>query len=180
MVLFIYFTISDCVSISEWKESTRFKPFVEKRLDLVQIPVFLSFLWKKKIISLIFGIRFIQKYISINTYFVRCNTRTLITYYYWSVPSQESKRSCIFVLEVSILPLSMLLVFDFRTVPAVRYFLFFFSGLQSSNIDHLWFMNFLVVVELIVCRWWCSFWWCARFYCSCQCYFYSKNIRTKL
>jgi hypothetical protein len=51
---------------------------------------------------------------------------------------------------------------------------------QSSNIDHLWFMNFLVVVELIVCRWWCSFWWCARFYSSCQCYFYLKNIRTKL
>jgi hypothetical protein len=35
------------------------------------------------------------------------------------VPSQESERSCICVLGVSILPLSMILIFDFGIVPSV-------------------------------------------------------------
>jgi hypothetical protein len=35
------------------------------------------------------------------------------------VPSQESERSCICVLRVSILSLSMILIFDFGIVPSV-------------------------------------------------------------
>jgi hypothetical protein len=38
------------------------------------------------------------------------------------VPSQESERSCIRVLGVSILPLSTILIFDFGIVPTVWYF----------------------------------------------------------
>jgi hypothetical protein len=34
-----------------------------------------------------------------------------------SVPSQEGERSCICVLAVSILPLSMIVLLDFETVP---------------------------------------------------------------
>jgi hypothetical protein len=40
-----------------------------------------------------------------------------------SVPSQISQRSCICVLEVSILPLSTILIFDFGIVPTVWYLL---------------------------------------------------------
>ena len=36
-----------------------------------------------------------------------------------SVPSQESERSCICMLGVSILPLSMILIFDFGIVPTI-------------------------------------------------------------
>ena len=39
-----------------------------------------------------------------------------------SVPSNESKRSCICVLEVSILPLSKILIFDFGIIPSVVFF----------------------------------------------------------
>jgi len=42
------------------------------------------------------------------------------------VPSQESERSCICVLGVSILPLSTILVLYFETVPTVWYFIFHF------------------------------------------------------
>ena len=38
------------------------------------------------------------------------------------VPRQDSERSCICVLEVSILPLSTILIFDFGIVPRVWYF----------------------------------------------------------
>ena len=38
------------------------------------------------------------------------------------VPSTESERSYIFVLEVSMLPLSTILILDFGTVPTVWYF----------------------------------------------------------
>jgi len=41
------------------------------------------------------------------------------------VPSQKSGRYCIYVLEVSILHLSTILVFDFGIVPTGWYFLFF-------------------------------------------------------
>jgi hypothetical protein len=37
------------------------------------------------------------------------------------VPSQESEKSCICVLEVSILPLSTIFLLDFGTVPTVWY-----------------------------------------------------------
>jgi hypothetical protein len=40
-------------------------------------------------------------------------------------PRQESERSCICGLGVSILPLSTILIFDFRNVPTVWYVLFF-------------------------------------------------------
>jgi hypothetical protein len=36
-----------------------------------------------------------------------------------SVPSQESEQSCICMLGVSILPLSMILIFDFGIVPTI-------------------------------------------------------------
>ena len=38
------------------------------------------------------------------------------------VPRYDSERSCICVLEVSILPLSTILIFDFGNVPTVWYF----------------------------------------------------------
>ena len=41
------------------------------------------------------------------------------------VPSQESEGSCICVLGVSILPLSTILIFNFRIVPTVWYFFYF-------------------------------------------------------
>ena len=41
------------------------------------------------------------------------------------VPSQESEHSCISVLELSIVPLSTILIFDFEIVPTVWCFLFF-------------------------------------------------------
>jgi hypothetical protein len=41
------------------------------------------------------------------------------------VPSQSSKRSCICLLVVSIVPLSIILIFDFGIVPTVCYLLFF-------------------------------------------------------
>jgi len=40
------------------------------------------------------------------------------------VPRQESKRSCICVLGVSILSFSTILIFDFEIVPTVLYFCF--------------------------------------------------------
>ena len=43
------------------------------------------------------------------------------------VLSLESERSCIYVLEVSIWPLSMTCLLDFRTVQTVRYFFFIIS-----------------------------------------------------
>jgi len=42
-----------------------------------------------------------------------------------TVPSQESGWSFISVIEVSMLPLSMILIFDLGIVPTVWYFLFF-------------------------------------------------------
>ena len=42
-----------------------------------------------------------------------------------SVPSLESAQSCICVLVVSILPLYAILIFDFRIVSTVFYFVFF-------------------------------------------------------
>jgi len=50
------------------------------------------------------------------------------------VPSQESERSCICVLGVSILPLSTILLLDFRTVPTVLYFLLFILSRQ----EYIW------------------------------------------
>ena len=47
------------------------------------------------------------------------------------VPIIESERSCISVLRVSILPLSMILIFDFRIVPTVWNF---FSSIYSTSI----------------------------------------------
>ena len=41
------------------------------------------------------------------------------------VTSQESERSCICVLGISILPLSTILIFDFGIVPTVWYFWYF-------------------------------------------------------
>jgi ABC-type uncharacterized transport system permease subunit len=41
-----------------------------------------------------------------------------------SVPSQENEWSSICVLEISILPLSTILIFHFLIVPVVWYFLF--------------------------------------------------------
>jgi len=48
------------------------------------------------------------------------------TYIELPVPSQESEQSSICVLRVSILPLSMIFLLDFWTVPTVWYFLFFY------------------------------------------------------
>ena len=50
-----------------------------------------------------------------------------------SVPSQESERSCICVVEVSILPLSASLHLDFGTVPTVCYFWGFFCILWHQK-----------------------------------------------
>ena len=47
-----------------------------------------------------------------------------------SVPSQESERSCIFVLFVSILPLSTMFLFDFGVAPTVFFFLFYYSSVS--------------------------------------------------
>ena len=41
------------------------------------------------------------------------------------LPSQESERSCFCVLEILILPLSTIFIFDFGIVPTVWYFLLF-------------------------------------------------------
>jgi len=49
------------------------------------------------------------------------------------VPIIESERSCISVLRVSILPLWMILIFDFRIVPTV--WNFFFLNLFHINIS---------------------------------------------
>ena len=43
-------------------------------------------------------------------------------YFKVPVPSQESERSCICMLRLSISPLSTVLIFDFGTVPTVWYF----------------------------------------------------------
>ena len=43
-----------------------------------------------------------------------------------SIPSQASEWSCICVLRISILPLSLIFLLDFGTVPTVWYFIFHF------------------------------------------------------
>ena len=48
------------------------------------------------------------------------------------VPSQESERSSICVLEVSILPISMLFLQDIRTFPMCGIFLFFILFLHCE------------------------------------------------
>ena len=61
------------------------------------------------------------------------NSRTVLTtplFIEMPVSSPKSERSCICVLELSILPLSTFLIFDFGSVPTVWYFLFFFILLQ--------------------------------------------------
>ncbi len=60
----------------------------------------------------------------------------IITLYVWvaifliCVPlaSQKSERSCIFVFGLSILPLSVILLFDFGTDPILLYFRFLMNG----------------------------------------------------
>jgi len=48
------------------------------------------------------------------------------TFYWCACPKQgKCERSCICVLVVSILPLSMILIFEFRIVPTVWYFVVF-------------------------------------------------------
>jgi hypothetical protein len=46
-------------------------------------------------------------------------------FFFGTIPSQEIEGSCIYVLGVSILPLSMIFTFYLGTVPTVWYFLFF-------------------------------------------------------
>ena len=50
------------------------------------------------------------------------------------IPSQESERTCICEIVVSILPLSAILIFDFGIVPTVWYFLFFILLRESSQV----------------------------------------------
>ena len=52
------------------------------------------------------------------------------------VPSQESERSCVCVLELAMLPLSTFSSFDLGIVPAVLYFLFFLLFHRKDEIHH--------------------------------------------
>ena len=47
-----------------------------------------------------------------------------------SVPNQKSERSCIYMLDVSILPISTILSLNFRTLPTICYFFLFILLLQ--------------------------------------------------
>jgi hypothetical protein len=51
------------------------------------------------------------------------------------VPSQKGEQSCIYVLDVSILPLSAILVLNFRTVRIVKKFFFHFI---SDKVKKSW------------------------------------------
>ena len=55
------------------------------------------------------------------------------------VPCKECERSCIGVLQISILPLSTILIFNFEIVPTVWYFLFLI--LFCSAINYLILIN---------------------------------------
>ena len=56
---------------------------------------------------------------------MRGHTSFLVFFIEMHLPSQESERSCFCVLEILILPLSTILIFDFGIVPTVWYFLLF-------------------------------------------------------
>ena len=57
---------------------------------------------------------------------------------YWVVMylCVRGQRSCIRVLRVSFLPLSVILIFDFGIVPTVLYFFFFHFIYEISNLNH--------------------------------------------
>ena len=59
--------------------------------------------------------------------YARNNCIGLTTPRFIEVPvrSKDNERSCVCVLGISILPLSSILILEFRTVPPVWYFLFF-------------------------------------------------------
>ena len=72
------------------------------------------------------------------------------------VPSQESKRSCICMLGVSILPLSMIFLLDFGTFPIVFFFFLFYwyewylSNLSINSGMSLWKQTCLTLIKRVL------------------------------
>ena len=69
------------------------------------------------------------------------------------VPSKKSERSCICVLEVSIMPFSTIFLFDFGIVQTMCYFLFFISLFSNIILSFLFDFLFvdITVLELPSC-----------------------------
>jgi hypothetical protein len=71
--------------------------------------------------------------------------------------SQESEQSCICVLGLPILPFSTILIFDFRIVPIVWYFLFFLfyswlilQFIYDSTMEKFPFLCFLIALRRVL------------------------------
>jgi hypothetical protein len=60
------------------------------------------------------------------------------------VPRKDSERSCIYVLGVSVLPLSVFFLVDFRTVSTVKHF--FFIVLSITLLYRLDFFAFVCII----------------------------------
>ena len=56
-------------------------------------------------------------------------------------PGKENEQSCIGVLEVSILPLSAIFIFDFRTVPTVWYFGTVLTVWYFGTVPTVWYFG---------------------------------------